>query len=98
MDDDEPEGTVHTVYAAELAGPVQRKTPQCRVQVNGQTVKALIDTGASINLMTQDIFYAIPNKPNLRKTHILVYAFGNGTPLPLKGMFVANASHEENAA
>ena len=79
MDYDEPEGTVHTVYAAELAGPIRRKAPQCHVSVNHQPMKALIDTRASINLMTHDLFNTLPDRPRLRQTHVQVYTFGTKT-------------------
>ena len=49
MDDDEPEGTVHNKYAAQMAGATRWKTPQCQVNVNQRPMKALIDTGASIH-------------------------------------------------
>ena len=95
MDDDEPEGVVNTVYVAQLGGTTPRKAPQCQVHVNHQPMKALIDTGASINLMAQELFHTIPDKPSLRQTKVLVYAFGNDSPLPLAGMFMANITHEK---
>ena len=98
MDDYEPEGMVHTVYAAELRSQLTRKAPQCNIHVNQQPVKALIDTGVSINLMTQGIFGTTPCQPKIRPTYIQVYAFRTKTPLPLTGMFMADITHEQKSA
>ena len=83
MDDDEPEGTIHTVYAAELGDHKTRKTLQCHIQISRQPIKALIDTGTSINLLTQDMFNTISDRPKLRPKHVQVFAFGNKTRLTL---------------
>ena len=46
-------------------------------------MRALIDTGASINI-------------TLRPTKVKVFAFGALKPLPIAGMFRASLRHEDN--
>ena len=93
MNDDDNEETVHVVYTIEPHSRRRRIVPKCNVQVNRLTTTALIDPGASINIMATDVFNQIPDKPTLRPTSIRVYAYGTNTPLPLLGVFHAHIAH-----
>ncbi|KAJ1205232.1 hypothetical protein NDU88_000667, partial [Pleurodeles waltl] len=57
-------------------------------------VDALIDTGASINVIATSVLQCIPFQPHLRPTTTQVYTFGSAKPLPLVGVFTTLLSHE----
>ncbi|KAJ1119162.1 hypothetical protein NDU88_007348 [Pleurodeles waltl] len=55
MDDDESEGTVHVIHAMQPGGSLWKRIPKCNIQVVEKLVVALIDTGASINIMALQV-------------------------------------------
>ena len=79
MDDDE--NAVHVVYAIEPHSRHRRKAPKCDININGLNTTALIDTGASINLMATDILEQMRKRPTLTPTCVRVHAYGNNEPL-----------------
>ncbi|KAJ1143220.1 hypothetical protein NDU88_009531 [Pleurodeles waltl] len=98
-DDDEPEGPVYVIHATEPGSQVRKRVPKCKVKVARQQVTALIDTGASINILAQSVFNQLRQPPPpLRCTAVQVFAFGSTTPLPLAGVFTTNINHEEITA
>ncbi|KAJ1219016.1 hypothetical protein NDU88_006587 [Pleurodeles waltl] len=65
-----------------------------KVTLQNQPVPALIDTGASINLMAAEVYHSLPTRLQLRPTSVLVYAFGNAQPLQIMGTFTVEVGHE----
>ncbi|KAJ1207969.1 hypothetical protein NDU88_003359 [Pleurodeles waltl] len=94
-DDDEPEGAVYVIHATHPGNIPRRRIPRCRVTVAGHHVTALIDTGASINILAQSVFSQIPKCPQLRPATLRVFASGSATPIPLAGMFVTDITQED---
>ncbi|KAJ1169126.1 hypothetical protein NDU88_001032 [Pleurodeles waltl] len=94
MDDDGLEGTIHVIHAMEPGGGPRRLIPKCNILVGGKPVVALIDTGASINLMALQVMKTLLLKPTLRSITTKVFAFGSSIPLPLAGVFNADFMHE----
>ncbi|KAJ1131827.1 hypothetical protein NDU88_010159 [Pleurodeles waltl] len=88
MDDDHH--VVHVVHT--ING---RRLPTCQVLLQGLPVPALVDTGASINLMAAEGYQRLSKPPPLKPTRVQVYAFGNARPLEMAGVFTAEVAHED---
>ncbi|KAJ1144317.1 hypothetical protein NDU88_010617 [Pleurodeles waltl] len=88
MDDDHH--AVHVVHA--IGG---RQLPTCQVLLKGLPEPALVDTGASINLMVTEGYQRLSKPPQLKPTQVQVYAFGNTCPLEMAGVFTAEVAHED---
>ena len=97
MDDHDAEGIVHVVHAVELPRGTGKTIPKCYIQAETHPTKALIDTGASINIMAREVYEALANKPTLHPTQIRVYAYGNDTPLQMAGVFTADIGHKDTS-
>ena len=84
---DEEYEYVYTVNYAE-----SKKPPICRVQIDGNVVEMMIDSGASVNLLDETTFQRINNSGNktLRPAHNKIYSYGSATPLPLLGTFTTS--------
>ena len=69
-----------------------KKPPMCRVQIDGNVVQMMIDSGAPVNLLDETTFQRINNSGNktLRPAHNKIYSYGSATPLPLLGTFTAS--------
>ncbi|KAJ1202206.1 hypothetical protein NDU88_006007 [Pleurodeles waltl] len=93
MDDDDldddwnGEGAVHMIHALQPGGHPRKRVPRCSDLLAGYKVDALIDTGASINVIATSVLQRIPFQPPLRPTTTQVYTFGSSKPLPLAGVF-----------
>ncbi|KAJ1210400.1 hypothetical protein NDU88_005764 [Pleurodeles waltl] len=92
--DDEPDGTVYVIHATHPGNALRRRIPRCQVTVAGHQVPALIDTGASINILARLVFSQIPKCPQLFPTTVRVFACGSATPIPLAGVFTTDIMHE----
>ncbi|KAJ1210873.1 hypothetical protein NDU88_006235 [Pleurodeles waltl] len=98
LDDDENcEGTVHMIHALQPGEHPRKRVPRCSVLLAGHKVDALIDTGASINVIATSVLQRIPFQPHLRPTTTQVYTFGSSKPLPLAGVFTTLLSHEDQS-
>ena len=66
-----------------------KQPPMTKLKINGVRVEFLIDTGASVNILTQkDYEFLCTNSKDqipLRKTKAKVYAFGSSEPVDLNG-------------
>ncbi|KAJ1109585.1 hypothetical protein NDU88_006945 [Pleurodeles waltl] len=94
LDDDENgEGTVHMIHAMQPGGHPRKRVPRCSVLLAGHKVDALINTGASINVIATSVLQRITFQPHLRPTTTQVYTFGSSKPLPLAGVFTTLLSH-----
>jgi predicted aspartyl protease len=64
-----------------------------KLKINGVKVEFLIDTGASVNILTQKDYEFLCTKSkdeiSLHKTKTRIYAFGSSEPVELKGKFEA---------
>ncbi|KAJ1154447.1 hypothetical protein NDU88_007199 [Pleurodeles waltl] len=54
---------------------------------------AVVDTGASINLLAAEEHCRMSPTPELTKANVKVYAYGQRTPLALRGMFQTIITH-----
>lgn len=53
--DDDVDGAIHVIHAMQPGGHARKGIPKCHVMVDGHSVPALIDTGASINVMAHSM-------------------------------------------
>lgn len=54
---------------------------------NGVPTKILIDTGSSINIISQDVVIKMEIRPKLKKTNMEVFAFAQNKPLTIKSEY-----------
>ncbi|KAJ1139100.1 hypothetical protein NDU88_005477 [Pleurodeles waltl] len=67
-DDGNGDGTVHIIHALQPGGHPRKRVPRCSVLLAGHKVDALIDTGASINVIATSVLQRIPFQLHLRPT------------------------------
>ncbi|KAI0240453.1 hypothetical protein LSAT2_008817 [Lamellibrachia satsuma] len=65
-----------------------KSLPTCIVQVEGQSIKMTVDSGASVNIM--DITFNIQRSSSLMflQSTVKVCHYGSQAPLPVLGVFV----------
>ena len=57
--------------------------PVGKVKIEGVKTQALIDTGASVNIMDMPTLRQMITRPVIRPTKAQIYPYGSKTPLPL---------------
>ena len=64
--------------------------PTCLVEIEGQRLNIMIDTGASVNLIDEITYGKIirHGKRRLEKPERHIYSYGSSVPLPVLGTFV----------
>ena len=69
----------------------KKKPPVVKLKINGVQVPFLVDTGATVNILTkrdlQNILLSRNEGMHLKKTKTSVYAFGSREPIQLQGKF-----------
>ena len=64
----------------------KKQPPVVKLKINGVQVPYLVDTGATVNILTK--IMSIKNESmHLKKTKTSVYAFGSREPIQLQGKF-----------
>ena len=69
--------------------------PETQVEIGHAKVKILIDSGASVNLLNNNIYQRIQQNDNrvmLSNTNATIFAYGTATPLNLAGEFQATVA------
>ena len=62
------------------------------VQISGQSVKVLIDSGASVNLLDKHTYDNLIPRLALKKTSVTIHPYGSEKHLKVLGMFHAKFS------
>ena len=62
--------------------------------VHNDRITAIIDTGASINIMAEAIYKTLKRPPPLQKARVRVFAYGQQEPLKMTGVFETPIRHE----
>lgn len=75
---------------------VTSKTPKVNLQMYGESVPFFIDTGASVNILDDDVFRKI-NAPALKikPTSTNIFAYGSSQPLKVRGTFETTVSYKK---
>lgn len=68
---------------------VNSKAPRVKVSLNDHSIEFIVDTGATVNIISQEKYNAMPNKPTLSSPVPKVFAYGSKTELHLLGKFTA---------
>ena len=66
--------------------------PMFMVEIDGNPVKMLGDTGAPVNIIGENAFYRLHPKPTLQPSDTTLYPYGKDRPIALLGMFTATLS------
>ena len=96
MDDDEvAEYTVHSAFCLREPAKTSKNLPKCQMYIDANKITAIIDTGASINIMAETVYQTLKRPPSLQKARVRVFAYGQQEPLIMTGMFEAPIRHED---
>ncbi|XP_062511800.1 uncharacterized protein K02A2.6-like [Corticium candelabrum] len=95
--EDEDESFAFTIgdYDGQMSKQLSTSTPTTMISLNGVTTQALIDSGASCNIMGDDLFHKLCSQGlnvTLRVTSKTLYAYASRQPLDVVGQFTANAT------
>lgn len=85
-----PRNQDHFVNA--IHHPYQRKPVTTNVVINGSSVRVLLDTGATTNVVDMATFSSMKHKPRLSAYNGHAFGFGSETPLDVIGTFTAQIS------
>ena len=64
-----------------------------RIKIKGTPTRALIDTGASVNVIDETMLRKLATRPKVIPTHARIYTYGGTTPLPLVGVVEVMVAH-----
>ncbi len=64
----------------------KQRIPKRLIQVQGQQVEMIVDTGASVNILESHTYDSLRVKPTLQPTTTRVFPYGATTPLSVLGM------------
>lgn len=68
--------------------------PFVQIEVNGISISALIDSGSSVTIVSQNTYRSITPRPHLDAPSVPVYAYGSTVPLDVVGTFTASVSYK----
>ena len=74
-----------------------RNLPRANVCIAGQPVNMVIDTGASLNIVSEGDFSHLAPRPRLHRTNTQIFAYGAQRPIPILGKFKAAVSAVDNS-
>lgn len=63
------------------------KQPLTKITLNGDTVPALIDSGAVVNIISENTYNNLSLQPCLLHTDLRILAYGSKDALPILGKF-----------
>ena len=63
------------------------KVPSMTLTINDVPSKVLIDTGSTLNIVSETIVDKMCPKPQFKKSKVRAFAFGQNKPLPIKGKY-----------
>ncbi|KAK0135266.1 hypothetical protein N1851_028900 [Merluccius polli] len=74
-------------YVFAVNGEACTKHPQTHVRLNDIKVGVLIDSGASVNIISETVFNTLEPKPTMRAARIKIFSYGSDNALPITGVF-----------
>ena len=82
MAEEEDTGEEDYVYAVG-----EKKQPMCRLEIDGEYVELMLDSGASVNLIDEVTYQGIykGKVKTLSQAKRRIFSYGSPTPLPLLG-------------
>ena len=73
------------------------KQPMCQVKIDEKQVEMMVDSGASVDLIDENIFRELYKEKAPEKTKRRIFSYGSPTPLPLLGTVKAEISANANS-
>ncbi|RXN24365.1 Retrovirus-related Pol polyprotein from transposon 412 [Labeo rohita] len=70
-----------------LRGNSNSKQPLTQIKLYGDTVPALIDSGAAVNIISEKTYNKLSTQPRLLHTDLKILAYGSKDALPILGKF-----------
>ena len=71
-------------YAITLDAKAKAST-HVKVSVNGHIMTLLADSGASVNLLTEEEFHSLVSKHRFGSSQAEIYSFGRSIPIQTRG-------------
>ena len=79
---------------------IKNKTAECpmvKLNVCGNEVRHIIDTGTTLNIISRKDYNNINNKPNLQPTSITAFGFQATAPVPIEGEFITTLQFQDKS-
>ncbi|GFS03525.1 Gag polyprotein [Elysia marginata] len=70
--------------------------PTATIKLNNETVSCVVDTGASVNIITKQTFDRFRKKPVLSPSSTAIFSYNSDQKLSVLGCFTTNTTHKEN--
>ncbi|GFO29260.1 retrovirus-related pol polyprotein from transposon 412 [Plakobranchus ocellatus] len=74
-----------------------KKVPTTSLLINNQNISFIIDTGASVSVITEATYNNMKKKPQLKPSSTAIYGYNAVQKLPALGCFTTTASHKKYA-
>jgi hypothetical protein len=87
VDDDSDSSASEDGYVYVMNVTKPGKSVLVEVTIDNAKVKLMIDSGASVNILDEQAYYAIKPAPKLQRDKIKIYPYGSQTPLSVLGKF-----------
>ncbi|XP_038060081.1 uncharacterized protein K02A2.6-like [Patiria miniata] len=95
--DHDAESSSEDEYVFGVKAPHRSKQPVVTVRINKTPIKAIIDTGASVSVMSAVTYGTLQSVPKLqRHTNTKIFAYGSTTPLEIVGTFEATVAYKSS--
>ena len=91
---DDKDEEVFTISFTGRENQQKRPPPMCKVEIEGVEISALIDTGASVNVIDEVHFGKLSPRPTISSTTACIYTYGGTVPLPLRGVIQVKVVNE----
>ena len=78
-------------------GDNHSETPSVHANVLNFDIKFLIDTGSSVNIISENVFNRLGYKQSLKQPVPLIFAYGSTVPLNVLGYFVAEIKYKDRS-
>ncbi|XP_044174258.1 uncharacterized protein LOC122957876 [Acropora millepora] len=91
----EEEGTDDDDYVCAIG---EKKQPMCRLEIDGEYLEMMLDSGASVNLIDEVTYKRIykGKAKTLEQAKWRIFSYGSPTPLPLLGTIQAEITANNN--
>ena len=96
--DDSDDSYVFALHKGHPVHSVYKELPSASVIVHGTAITALIDSGASVNLLDEQDFKALKKPPPLKRDTTIIKAYGIKEPLNTLGMLTTEVESTSKIA
>ena len=84
-------------YVSSTYDNTAQNKPRTRIFIAGKEYSALVDSGASLNLIDRASYEQLGSTQQLTQTKTRLYSYGSTTPIPLLGMFTGEIRHGDQS-